>query len=340
MPEKIRKLCLCAIGLVLNCGVVITVLFGRVSQRRNAAKVICSMCICNMFYLLFVMIVAVPMRSSVLGAADAMRSFCLMCHVAQVGSNAPKAVLTAHHLLIAQDTYWLIKRPFEYQSLSLIHFKQYFVLSWVVPCVFVIVFDSLTLCYYETLALVRTPPAALRLSMLPDLLNILVNFGLYSFVLGYIMNLYIQVFVEALGRIRRRSFPIDMRRVSLTSDSAVACLETYRQEMRLIRGFIVLVMGALMTACMRNIYYLLCFIIGCDNSCQSGGRLRDTLLSTFTACCLLLVTCLTPYAYFYRNPLFLKSFCLLMRDKFHIPIGRTTPRPPPIAMKSLEVTNS
>ena len=47
--------------------------------------------------------------------------------------------------------------------------------------------------------------------------------------------------------------------------------------MRLIRGFIVLVMGALMTACMRNIYYLLCFIIGCDNSCQSGQYYTNSL---------------------------------------------------------------
>ena len=56
------RLCLSFFGLGMNCGVVFTVKFGRVTQRKNAAKVICSMSLCNIFYLLFVIIFAVPMR--------------------------------------------------------------------------------------------------------------------------------------------------------------------------------------------------------------------------------------------------------------------------------------
>ncbi|XP_063717767.1 uncharacterized protein LOC134844869 isoform X2 [Symsagittifera roscoffensis] len=316
----------------MNCGVVFTVKFGRVTQRKNAAKVICSMSLCNIFYLLFVIIFAVPMR---FGLSGDWNSFCLMCHLAQVGSNAPKAVITAHHLVIAVDTFWLIKKPFEYANLSILHMRQYLWMSWVVPGLYVLVFDSLTLCFYETLSLNKcTPRADQHYSMVPDLVNILVNFALYSLALGYIMFLYAQVFSEALGRMRRRHFPHGERRASLTSDCAIACMETYKQEMRLIRGFVVLVVAALMTACIRNSYYLVCFIIGCDDSCSSGGRWRDTVFSTFTGCSLLLVTCFTPYAYFYRNPLFQKAFYDLLRDKV-CRRGNRASRPP--STKAIEL---
>ncbi len=42
--------------------------------------------------------------------------------------------------------------------------------------------------------------------------------------------------------------------------------------------------------------------------CVWGGWWRDMLFSTVTACCLIIMVCFTPYAYFYRNPLFLKAF--------------------------------
>ena len=118
------KCFLISVGIVANFGVVLTALFHK-CPRKHAALAAASLCVSNIFYGFFILFFATPLRYSDSFKQTAVK-WPVYCHATQIGSNAPKTWIIAHHVWIAVDTFWLIKRPFQYSSLINKYFKSKF----------------------------------------------------------------------------------------------------------------------------------------------------------------------------------------------------------------------
>lgn len=308
----VLKSILLSFGLLANLGVVLTVAFHN-CPRKHAALSAASLCVSNIFYALFILFYATPLRYSI-AFQQSVSQMRFYCHFSQVGSNAPKTWIVAHHLWIAIDTFWLIKRPFQYSTLIAKYFKAAFAFLWVGLTIFEIIFQTLTLCFYETfyhnVYNLSNPPTCI----IPEIVNITISLCMYLSTFMLIVFLYYYVFKEALKRARGVKLSASgnatkeqpkMERESLTGGTVSGDngQEAYKKELNLLYGFVALIMGTFFFIIARNFYYGLCLYIGCGNM-----PLNDYLVSTTTSVMISTTVLVAPYTYFYRNPLFWKCF--------------------------------
>ncbi|XP_075249365.1 uncharacterized protein LOC142342072 [Convolutriloba macropyga] len=194
--------------------------------------------------------------------------------------------------------------------LSVTFVSAAFIFLWVGLTIFEIIFQTLTLCFYETfyheIYNLTNPPTCI----IPEIANIIISFTMYISAFVLVVFLYYYVFQEALKRARGAKLTTanaepKIERESLTGSTSndENDQEAYKRELRLLYGFVALITGTIFFIIARNFYYGLCLYIGCENRAQN-----DYLVSTLTSIMICSTVVFAPYTYFYRNPLFWKCF--------------------------------